>query len=72
MMTPNTLIAFDKQSARTVDAQGFLHVAGCNISKGIVNPYLGAEILGAAINCGCTARTIIPGYDDEEDMEEAS
>ncbi len=36
--------AFDKQSARTVDEQGFLHVADCNISKATVNPYWGAEI----------------------------
>jgi hypothetical protein len=46
-MALQKLIAFDKQSARTIDAQGFLHVAGCNISKGIVNPYLGAEIPGS-------------------------
>jgi hypothetical protein len=31
-------------SARSYDAQGFLHVDGCNISKATVNPYLGAEI----------------------------
>jgi len=44
MTKPLTLIAFDKKSARTVDANGFLHVAGCNISKATVNPYLGSEI----------------------------
>lgn len=37
-------IAFDRGSVRTVDAQGFLHVPGCNISKACVNPYFGAEI----------------------------
>jgi hypothetical protein len=35
--------AFDR-SARTVDADGRLHVAGCRISKAAVNPYAGAEI----------------------------
>ena len=37
-------IIFDKQSARRIDANGFLHVEGCNISKECVNPYLGKEI----------------------------
>jgi hypothetical protein len=32
------------ESARHYDAQGFLHVDACNISKATVNPYLGAEI----------------------------
>ena len=36
--------AMDKASARKYDAQGFLHVEACNISKSTVNPYLGAEI----------------------------
>jgi hypothetical protein len=44
-MNSQLIIAFDKSNtARTVDAQGFLHVAGCNISKACVNPYLGAEV----------------------------
>lgn len=38
------ILAFDKGSARTVDAQGFLHVEACNISKACVNPYWGSEI----------------------------
>jgi len=33
-----------QDSARTVDAQGFLHVAISNISKATVNPYYGREI----------------------------
>lgn len=37
-------VACDRQSARTVDEQGFLHVEDCNISKACVNPYWGAEI----------------------------
>jgi hypothetical protein len=41
---PGGAIAFDRGSARSVDAQGFLHVEGCNISKAGVNPYWGAEI----------------------------
>ena len=42
--TINRIVAFDKQSQRRIDAQGFLHVEGCNISKNTVNPYFGSEI----------------------------
>lgn len=38
-----TLLAFDK-SARLVDESGILHVEKSNISKAIVNPYMGSEI----------------------------
>ena len=38
-----TLLAFDK-SARLVDESGILHVEKSNISKSIVNPYMGTEI----------------------------
>ena len=38
-----TLLAFDK-SARLVDESGILHVEKSNISKAIVNPYMGTEI----------------------------
>jgi hypothetical protein len=41
-----TRIAFDRASARTMDENGFLHVALCNISKETVNPYYGREIPG--------------------------
>ena len=37
-------LGFDRGSVRTVDANGFLHVAVSNISKATVNPYNGAEI----------------------------
>lgn len=37
-------VACDRQSARTIDEQGFLHVEACNISKACVSPYWGAEI----------------------------
>jgi hypothetical protein len=44
MIKHDHLLAFDKESVRSVDAQGFLHVAVSNISKAMVNDYLGAEI----------------------------
>jgi hypothetical protein len=37
-------VAMDRQSARSIDEQGFLHVEGCNISKACVSPYWGSEI----------------------------
>ena len=45
MPNPN-LMAFDRQSARSVDADGRLHVSKTNISKAVVNPYYGREIPG--------------------------
>lgn len=43
MPNPN-LMAFDRQSARSVDADGRLHVSKTNISKANVCPYFGREI----------------------------
>lgn len=37
-------LAFDRGSVRTIDQDGRLHVAVTNISKAIVNPYMGEEI----------------------------
>lgn len=37
-------LAFDRGSVRTTDQDGRLHVAVTNISKAIINPYLGEEI----------------------------
>lgn len=45
MPNPN-LMAFDRQSARSIDADGCLHVSETIISKAVVNPYLGREIPG--------------------------
>lgn len=45
MPNPN-MMAFDRQSARSIDADGRLHVSKTNISKAVVNPYYGREIPG--------------------------
>lgn len=39
-------MAFDRQSARSIDVDGRLHVAKTNISKAMVSPYYGREIPG--------------------------
>lgn len=43
MPNPN-MMAFDRQSARSIDADGRLHVSKTNISKANVCPYFGREI----------------------------
>jgi hypothetical protein len=39
-------LAFDKNTKRRIDDNGFLHVSGSHISKEVVNPYMGSEIPG--------------------------
>ena len=41
-----TTVAFDRASARRIDDDGRMRVAKSNISKAVVNPYLGSEIPG--------------------------
>lgn len=48
MKTSGPVLAFDRQSVRSVDADGRLHVALTNISKANVSPYYGSEIPGFA------------------------
>ncbi len=40
------MLAFDRSSKRTIDANGFMHVSTSHISKETVNPYMGKEIPG--------------------------
>lgn len=40
----SALLAFDRESVRTVDRDGRMHVAVTNLSKACVNPYRGREI----------------------------
>jgi hypothetical protein len=42
--TAQEVLAFDRASVRSMDADGHLHVTRTNISKATVNPYLGSEI----------------------------
>lgn len=44
MKKPGPILAFDRESVRSVDADGRLHVAKTNISKANVSPYYGSEI----------------------------
>lgn len=67
--TRNTV--FDKKSARTIDAQGFLHVEGCNISKACVNPYYGAEIPNHQ-ELGLDPRKVYYLFRDPKELEKAA
>jgi len=48
MKKPGPILAFDRGSVRSYDADGRLHVALTNISKANVSPYYGSEIPGFA------------------------
>ena len=43
---PNIVFAFDKKSARSIDADGRMRVKNCILSTAEVNPYRGEEIPG--------------------------
>lgn len=64
-------LAFDRESVRTYDADGRLHVARTNISKATVNPYLGKEIP----NCkelGLDPKKIYYLFRDPEELRKAA
>ena len=65
-----TLLAFDK-SARLVDESGILHVEKSNISKAIVNPYMGSEI-PRWDELGLDPSKVYYLYRDPEELRKAS
>ncbi len=65
-----TEFAFDR-SARTIDADGRLHVAGCRISKAAVNVYLGKEIPNFEA-LGLKADGQYPMYRDSAELAKAA
>ena len=65
------VIAFDKSSVRSYDADGRMHVAKTPISKAAVNPYLGSEIPGAD-NLGLDPKKIYRLYRDPEELAKAA
>ena len=60
-----------KPSMRTVDDNGFLHVALTPISKATVNPYLGSEIEGSREH-GFAPDKIIYGLRDPAELEKGA
>ena len=64
-------LAVDAKSARTVDENGFLHVAKSHISKETVNPYRGNEIPGWQA-LGLDPGRIYFGYRKGEELKKAA
>lgn len=57
-------------SARSVDANGFLHVASSHITKATVNPYYGREIPGSE-KLGLDPERIYYGFRDPEELRKS-
>lgn len=67
----NIAIVFDAApSARSVDANGFLHVASSHITKATVNPYYGREIPGAE-KFGLDPERVYYGFRDPEELRKS-
>lgn len=64
-------LTFDAKSVRTIDENGFLHVAVSHISKETVNPYRGNEIPGWQER-GLDPQRIYFGYRKGEELEKAA
>lgn len=62
--------AFDRQSARSVDADGRMRVKNCILSTAEVNPYRGQEIPGWE-KLGLKPNTVYDLYRDPDAMREA-
>ena len=67
-MKEYAMILDAKPSMRTVDDNGFLHVALTPISKATVNPYLGSEIEGSKEH-GFAPDKILYGLRDPKELE---
>lgn len=65
------LLAFDRMSMRTFDADRRLHVGSCNISKATVNPYYGREIPNAT-ELGLDPDKVYRLYRDPVELEKAA
>lgn len=64
-------MAFDRQSARSIDADGRLHVSKTNISKAVVNPYYGREIPGWQ-QLGLDGDKVYRLYRDPEELDKGA
>ncbi len=64
-------IALDKESVRSYDVDGRLHITLANISKSIVNPYYGFEIPGAE-EAGLDPRKVFYLLRDAQELAEGA
>ena len=70
-MTKYAILLDAKPSMRTVDDNGFLHVALTPISKATVNPYLGSEIEGSREH-GFAPDKVLYGLRDPAELEKSA
>lgn len=69
--TGDSAIAFDRSSNRRIDANGYLHVDNCNLTREQVAPYYGKEIPGWEEH-GLDPEKIYYGYRPADELEKAS
>lgn len=70
MPDKRVIFAFDKKSARTLDADGRMRVKNCVLSTAEVNPYRGAEI-PKNDSLGLDATKVYELYRDPKEMEKS-
>lgn len=67
---PNIVFAFDKQSARSIDADGRMRVKNCILSTSEINPYRGEEIPGHD-GLGLNPMSVYELYRDPDEMRKS-
>jgi hypothetical protein len=68
---PHVILAFDRQTARSFDADGRMRVKNCILSTAEVNPYRGEEIPGYE-RLGLKAQTVYELYRDPDELKRAA
>lgn len=71
MAHSHVVFAFDKQTARSFDADGRMRVKNCILSTAEVNPYRGSEVPGAD-KLGLSPNTIYELYRDPDELRKAA
>ncbi|MGJ8508410.1 DUF2213 domain-containing protein, partial [Glaesserella parasuis] len=68
---PDALFAFDRQTARSRDADGRMRVRNCVLSVAEVNPYYGKEIPGAD-SLGLKPDEVYEMYRDADELQKGA
>lgn len=68
---PNIVFAFDKKSARSLDADGRMRVKNCILSTSEINPYRGQEVPGYDA-LGLKPNSVYEFYRDPDEMRKAA
>jgi len=68
---PHVILAFDRQTARSFDADGRMRVKDCILSTAEINPYYGKEIPGYE-SLGLKPETVYELYRDPAELKRAA